>query len=91
MTTAVARYHRANPSKPITSDIDDVAAASVKPVTTHRSRPPSPCRPGSGTAVAISRLPMGGLLFYALARAAHQARMTPQIGTLLGTSPSLDT
>jgi NAD(P)-dependent dehydrogenase (short-subunit alcohol dehydrogenase family) len=57
MATAVARYHRANQDKPITSDIEDVAAAIVKAATTHRPRPRYRVGRGSGTAVAISRLP----------------------------------
>jgi NAD(P)-dependent dehydrogenase (short-subunit alcohol dehydrogenase family) len=57
MARAVAAYHRSNRDKPITSDVDEVAAAIVHAATTPRPRPRYRVGRGAGIAVAISRLP----------------------------------
>ncbi|WP_088288284.1 oxidoreductase [Kineosporia sp. A_224] len=57
MARAVARYHRANQDRPITSDVEDVAAAIVRAATAPRPRARYRVGRGAGTAVALSRLP----------------------------------
>jgi NAD(P)-dependent dehydrogenase (short-subunit alcohol dehydrogenase family) len=57
MAATVARYHRDNQDKPITSDVDRVAAVIVEAATANKPRPRYRVGRGSATAVALSRLP----------------------------------
>lgn len=57
MAEAVARYHRANQDRAITSDVDEVAAVVVRAATARRPRPRYRVGRGAGTAVALGRLP----------------------------------
>lgn len=57
MADAVIDYHRASQAKPITSEVDVVAAAIVRVATMPHPKPRSRVGRGAGTAVAFSRLP----------------------------------